>query len=116
MEPDHSKLSTSSSTSFLLLILRFDNDCGCGRLIDDKPKDIWPTVVADHIEVELSAANLVEIEGRGQDGFALEIGAGQHLAERADNGASTPHQYRVRRVAKRDAHGLGKIPLANELA
>ena len=53
-----------------------------------------------YIKVEFASSNVVEIEGRRQDGFSFEVGACEHLAQWTDDGTATAHQYRVRRIAE----------------
>src|SRR5262249_18502402 len=78
----------------------FRDNGGCRRFIDDQLKYVGPGIMAGHVEIELATADVVEIEGRGQNGFTLEAGAGQHFAEGTDDRAATPHQHRVGRVAE----------------
>src|SRR4030095_4787360 len=53
-----------------------------GRFVDVKLKYVGTTIVAGHVKVELSAPNIVEVEGCGQDGFLLEVGPCKHFAQR----------------------------------
>src|ERR1700674_118858 len=96
-------------------ILPYDDRAG-RRLIDAQLKYVRAAVLAGHVEVELSTPDIVQIQGRGEYGFALEMWAGEDVAQRADDGAAAAHQHRVGRIAKRHTHGLGKIPLADKLA
>src|SRR5262245_36117779 len=85
------------------------------RLVDNQLKHIRSAVVPRDIEIELASANVVEIEGYREDCFAVEMGTGEHLAQRADDGTTASHQHSIGRIAESHTYSLREILLADEL-
>lgn len=56
-------------------------------LVDEQPKYVRPCVVANDVEVELPARDLIEIDVREQDLLTIRCGTGEHLAKRVDDAA-----------------------------
>src|ERR1022692_2675678 len=60
--------------------------------VDVQPEHIGPSVMADHIEVELGTGQIGQIEVCAQNALLVIFRPGQHLTERPDNAASATNE------------------------
>src|SRR4029453_10295691 len=83
--------------------------------VDRQLEHVRPAVVADDIKVELGAGNFGEVKFCNKNRLAIEIRAGEDLAQGTDNRTPASHQHRIRTVAERNAHARRKRVLAQVL-
>ena len=59
-------------------------------LVDDQLKNIWSGIVTHYVKVEFASSDFGQIEVSKQYTFLSIEGTSQNLAQRRDDGASTP--------------------------
>ena len=81
-----------------------------------KAEYVGAGVMAHHVEGVLGAHDFVEIDLRREDGGPLEVGSGEDLAGRGDDGAAPAHQDGLGVVSLEGVVILGAVAAREILA
>lgn len=96
-----------------LVLLHLDGRAG--PLVDGEREDVGSCVVADDIQIELGARDLIEVDLCDQNVLAVPEGPSKHVTEWSDDAASAETDW-VIRIGRQLISYLGwKVAQAGEL-